>query len=423
MLAHDPPYRAVTAPGVRSTTSTDGDRDRVVVVGAGIVGLATARALLEAGFQVTVLDKEAEVGRHQSGHNSGVLHAGLYYRPGSAKARFCREGRSELEAYAAARDLPAERCGKVVVATQVAEIEALRELRDRGRANGLDVTWLDRRGLAEHEPHADGVAALFVAATGVTDFGAVCRSLRDDLCAAGAHLHVGTGVETIEEHADGVHVTTTGGRFTAGALVNCAGLQSDRIARAAGCRPDVVIVPFRGEYLEVQPGRAHLVRHLIYPVPDPRFPFLGVHLSRGVDGKVHAGPNAVLATAREGYRWSDVRGTDLRELAADPRLWRLARRYWRTGLSEIARSWSRTLMARQVRRLVPDLRASDLRPSGSGVRAQAVGPDGTLIDDFALIETPRMVHVLNAPSPGATASLALGRWIASRLAIDPNGRR
>jgi L-2-hydroxyglutarate oxidase LhgO len=393
------------------------DLGRVVVVGAGIVGLATARALTESGWRVSVIDKEPEVGRHQSGHNSGVVHAGLYYRPDSAKAQFCREGRVELEAYCAARALPIERCGKVVVATSVSELDGLRELRTRGQANGLAIEWLDRRGLADHEPFADGVAALFVAATGVVDFPAVCRSLRDELLGAGARIQLGATVTRIDEHDSGVRVDTTDGVVEAAAVVNCAGLQADRVARIAGCQPDVAIVPFRGEYLEVVPERAHLVRHLIYPVPDPQFPFLGVHLSRGIDERVHAGPNAVLATAREGYRARDVVAGDMIAMARDRRIWRLAGRFWRTGGAELARSRSLRLMTRQVQRLVPDLVAGDLRRAGSGVRAQAVAPDGTLIDDFALVETPRTVHVLNAPSPGATASLALGRWIASR--VDP----
>jgi L-2-hydroxyglutarate oxidase len=388
---------------------------RVVVVGAGIVGLATARALAASGRQVTVVDKEPQVGQHQSGRNSGVLHAGLYYRPGSAKARFCAEGRAELERYCAAQSIPFERCGKVVVATSVAELDRLLDLRERGIRNGLKIELLDRRGLAEFEPHADGVAALHVAATGVVDFSAVCRSLRDELRACGVRIVLASAVTQIEEHTDGVRTRTTDGTIETDGLVNCAGLQADRVARAAGLEPSAVIVPFRGEYLELSPSRAHLVQHLIYPVPDPRFPFLGVHLSRGTDDHVHVGPNAVLALAREGYGWGTISRADARELFGDRRLWKLARRYWRTGGQEVARSLSRHLMARQVQRLVPDVRTADLRPSGSGVRAQAVAPDGSLLDDFELIETARSVHVLNAPSPGATASLALGRWIASRF--------
>lgn len=387
----------------------------MVVIGAGIIGLATARALRAAGRVVTVVDKESQVGRHQSGHNSGVLHAGLYYRPESAKARLCAEGRSELEAYCAERGLPAERCGKVVVATSTAEIPALLELRERGRRNGLEIDLLDRHGLADHEPHADGVAALFVAATGVVDFGAVCRSMRDEHVAGGGRLLLGCGVTGIEEQADQVCIDTTDGPLHADALVNCAGLQADLVARAAGLRPEVAIVPFRGEYLALAEARGHLVRHLIYPVPDARFPFLGVHLSRGIDGHVHVGPNAVLALGREGYSWGQIDGREMAAIVGDRRVWRLARRYWRTGAVELARSWSRPLMVRQIQRLVPDIQARDLAPAGSGVRAQAVAPDGTLLDDFELIETARCVHVLNAPSPGATASLALGRWIATRL--------
>jgi L-2-hydroxyglutarate oxidase LhgO len=389
----------------------------VVVIGAGIIGLATARAVVDSGRQVTVVDKEPEVGQHQSGRNSGVLHAGLYYQPGSAKARLCAEGRAELEAYCSARSIPFDRCGKVVVATSVTELDRLLELRDRGRQNGLEVALLDRRGLAELEPHADGVAALFVPATGVVDFRAVCRSLRDELESHGVRVALASAVTRIEENAGGVRIATTDGTVDADGLANCAGLQADLVARAAGLNPRVVIVPFRGEYLELEPRRAHLVRHLIYPVPDPRFPFLGVHLSRGIDGRVHAGPNAVLALAREGYDWGTVNRADMGALVRDQRLWRLARIYWRTAVGEVARSWSRRLMVRQIQRLVPDVRADDLRPSGSGVRAQAVASDGSLVDDFELIETSRSVHVLNAPSPGATASLAVGRWIASRFDV------
>jgi len=388
---------------------------RVVVVGAGIVGLATARALVAARHQVIVLDKEPAVARHQSGRNSGVVHAGLYYRPGSLKALLCAEGRGELEAFCASQGVALDRCGKVVVASDLTQLDQLVELRDRGMRNGLELTWLDRRRLADHEPHVDGVAGLFVKATGVVSFASVCAALRDDLEANGVDFRLGREVTQIEESAMGVRVRAGTTILDADRLVNCAGLHSDRIARAAGLDPTVAIVPFRGEYLELSPSRAHLVRHLIYPVPDPRFPFLGVHLSRGIDGRVHAGPNAVLALAREGYERLTIDTDDLSEMVRDPRMRHLARRYWRTGVAEILRSASRTLMTREIQRLVPDIRADDLRPAGSGVRAQAVAPDGSLVDDFALVETERSVHVLNAPSPGATASLALGRWIAARL--------
>jgi L-2-hydroxyglutarate oxidase LhgO len=390
-------------------------RAEVVVVGAGIIGLATALALLHAGHEVTVLDKEAQVGHHQSGHNSGVVHAGLYYRPGSIKARLCREGREQLETYCAGRGIPFSRCGKVVVACSVAELDALSELRDRGHRNGLEIELLDRRGLADHEPHVDGVAALFVPATGVVDFAEVCRAFAADVVEAGGRVELGRAVTAIDERPGAVHVGTSDGALVASRLVNCGGLHADRLARLAGAATDVSIVPFRGEYYELAPPSAALVRHLVYPVPDPRFPFLGVHLSRGVDGRVHVGPNAVLALAREGYDWSRVDRTDVGELARDRRVWKLARRHWRTGVGEVTRSASRHLMTRAARRLVPGIRSEDLRAAGAGVRAQAVDVEGTLVDDFAIVETGRMVHVLNAPSPGATASLALGRWIADRV--------
>jgi (S)-2-hydroxyglutarate dehydrogenase len=398
----------------------DNDPD-VVVIGAGIVGLAAARALLarRPGLRLVVIDKEPGVAHHQSGHNSGVLHSGLYYRPGSLKAQLCTSGRTALEDYCADHGISLERCGKVVVATETSELARLSDLRDRGRANGLEVTLLDRRGLAEHEPHADGIAALFVPATGVVDFSAVCRRLADDIVLAGGDIRLCEAVSALRETEGAVVVETAGGSLRSGLVVNCSGLQTDRVARLAGARPSTRIVPFRGEYAELVPQRRHLVRHLIYPVPDPRFPFLGVHFTRGIDGEVHAGPNAVLATAREGYRWGRVDRHDVSALARDQALWRLARRYWRTGLGEVSRSISRTLMVRALQRLVPDVRATDLVPAGAGVRAQAVSDDGTLLDDFAIERSRRMVHVLNAPSPAATSSLAIGTWIADLVDGTP----
>lgn len=393
------------------------DNSEVVVVGAGIVGLAVARAILDArpAASVTVVDKEPEVGAHQSGHNSGVLHSGLYYRPGSLKAQLCVSGRAELEVYCAARAIPFERCGKVVVATTPAEVPRLLDLRDRGVANGLAVELLDRHGLHEHEPHADGLLALFVPATGVVDFGQVTTSLAGEVMDRGATLRLGSAVTAFDEDADGVTVRTTDGLLRAHRVVNCGGLQSDLLARAGGIEPRLRIVPFRGEFLSLKQTRAHLVRHLIYPVPDPRFPFLGAHFTRGIDGTVHAGPNAVLALAREGYSWGRVSWEHVRALATDPALWRLAERYWRTGLGEVTRSLNRRSMVRALQRLVPDVRLDDLEPAGAGVRAQAVRPDGTLVDDFAIERTDRVVHVLNAPSPAATSSLAIGRWIVQAM--------
>ncbi len=305
----------------------------MVVIGAGILGLATARALTarHPDRRVTVIDKEPAPARHQSGHNSGVLHSGIYYRPGSQKARLCGSGREQLEAYCAAKGVPFERCGKVIVATHPNELAALATLRERAIANGLDVTPLDRAGLAEHEPHADGLAALFVPATGVIDFGEVCERLVDDLVGAGVRMSLGREVVALREDSTEVVVDTTDGVVHAARVVNCGGLHGDLIARRTGLTPSVRIVPFRGEYATLVDERSYLVRHLIYPVPDPRFPFLGVHLTRGIDGRVHVGPNAVLALAREGYRRGDVSARQLARLATDRSVWRLARRYWRTG--------------------------------------------------------------------------------------------
>jgi (S)-2-hydroxyglutarate dehydrogenase len=394
------------------------DHVDVLVVGAGILGLTTARALIEAepALRLLVVDKEPGIAAHQSGHNSGVLHSGIYYRPGSEKARLCTNGRELLEQYCADNGVPFERCGKVVVATRTNELDALAELHDRGTRNGLDVIRLDRAGLADHEPHADGLAALFVPATGVVDFKAVCRRLADDLQRAGAAIAFSREATSVRETASEVLVDTTDGVVCADQVVNCAGLQSDLLATRSGARSAIRIVAFRGEYATLVEERNYLVRHLIYPVPDPRFPFLGVHLTRGIDGHVHAGPNAVLALAREGYRWRDVSARDVARLAADRAVWRLGGRYWRTGVHEVTRSLSKKRTLADIQRLVPDIRADDLlTATGSGVRAQAVAADGTLLDDFAIEATPRCVHVLNAPSPAATASLALGRFIASRL--------
>jgi L-2-hydroxyglutarate oxidase len=389
-----------------------------VVIGAGILGLATARALVarRPERRVTIVDKEPAPARHQSGHNSGVLHSGIYYRPGSQKARFCGSGREQLERYCAARGVPFERCGKVVVATHPHELAALATLRERGIANGLDVRRLDRAGLAEHEPHADGLAALFVPATGVVDFGRVCDSLVADLVAAGVRMTLGREVVRVREDSTDVTVDTTDGVMRAPRVVNCAGLQGDLVARRSGLDPSIRIVPFRGEYATLVDERSYLVRHLIYPVPDPRFPFLGVHLTRSIDGRVHVGPNAVLALDREGYRRRDVSARQLARLATDRSVWRLARRYWRTGAREVSRSASPARALADIRRLVPEIDAADLVPaSHAGVRAQAVARDGSLVDDFAIDTTARTVHVLNAPSPAATASLALGAWIADGL--------
>jgi L-2-hydroxyglutarate oxidase len=396
------------------TTDTAPD---VLIIGAGIVGLATARALTAAAPQlrVTVLDKEPGIAAHQTGRNSNVVHSGIYYPPGSLKARFAIAGCQFLESYCAERGLPYERTGKVIVATDDAERPRLQALAERGRQHGLAIRDLSTAELAEREPAVRAVAAILVPETAITDYRAVAQEYRADVEAAGGQLALGAAVTQVDAREDGVVVNTRGAAETQWRprlLVNCAGLHSDVIARMSGDEPAARIVPFRGEYSELVPGRRHLVRGLIYPVPDPRFPFLGVHFTRGVDGGVHAGPNAVLALRREGYtRWSTT-PAELAELARYRGTWKLAQRYWKTGLEEYTRSFSRRAMVRALQRLVPEITVDDLVPAPAGVRAQAVGPDGALLDDFVISEGRRAVHVLNAPSPAATASQPIGEHVA-----------
>jgi L-2-hydroxyglutarate oxidase LhgO len=403
----------------------------VAVVGAGIVGLAAALAITERrpDWRVVVLDKEDRVGAHQTGHNSGVIHAGLYYRPGSLKANTCRRGVALLFRFCDEHDIPYERCGKVVVATREEEVPRLEDLRRRGTENGvpgLEIVGADR--LREIEPHAGGVRALYSPSTGIVDFGAVAAAYARVLAERGAGLRLGCEVRGLARMPREIVLQTSVGPVAAKRLVTCAGLHADRVARLAGPArlvgadgrdagraPEVRIVPFRGEYFTLRPGARRLVRNLIYPAPDPRFPFLGAHFTRRIDGTREAGPNAVLALAREGYRRRDVRLGDTRDALAWPPFWTLASRHWRTGLAEMARSASGELFARSLRRLVPEIRAEDLAPGGSGVRAQALDAGGRLLDDFVLTRTDRAVHVLNAPSPAATASLAIGERIAVAL--------
>lgn len=390
----------------------------VVVVGGGIIGLATAHSLLAArpGLSVTLVEKETAVGTHQSGRNSGVIHSGLYYQPGSEKARMVANGRARLMEFAAQHGVPLESRDKLVVATSTEEVGALRDLRRRGTANGVETDLLSRHELQNLEPHVEGLVALHIPTTGVVDFGEVCRALAETVSAAGATVEVGRTVLTIREREDRVEVATGGDHLTAKVLVGCAGLHADRVARLAGAPLDGMrIVPFRGEYHALRPERAFLVRGLVYPVPDGRLPFLGVHLTRGIDGSVHVGPNAVLALSREGYSWRDRDLYELAGLLSSPQGARLAARHWRTGATEVMRSLSRGALARSARRMIPELCPEDLVPAAAGVRAQAVAEDGTLVEDFTFASTPRTVHVLNAPSPAATASLEIGRVVADRV--------
>jgi 2-hydroxyglutarate dehydrogenase len=372
----------------------------VAVVGGGIVGLATARALALRGMKVVVLEREPRLGEHQTSHNSGVIHAGIYYAPGSLKARLCVEGAATLYEYCAAKGIAAERCGKLVVAVRDADLERLDELERRGRANG--VPGLVRVGpdeIAAIEPAARGLAALHSPSTGMVDFGAVAAAYADDVREHGGEIRTGVAVRAVVEREDHVEVEGVRARHA----VACAGAWSDRLALASGARPDVRIVPFRGSYLRLK--RPELVRGQIYPVPDPALPFLGVHLSRTIGGDVLIGPTALLAPAH----------VDLRATLRWPGTVRVMRRWWRTGLTEIAHAVSRRLLVREAGRFVPVLEPGDVERGPAGVRAQAVGRDGTLVDDFKLARTGRAVHVLNAPSPAATASLAIAEMIASEV--------
>lgn len=387
----------------------------VVIVGGGIVGLATAWRLLEhRPCRLVVLEAAAEIATHQTGSNSGVVHAGLYYRPGSLKARLCTEGREALYRFCDEHGVPVDRCGKLVLATRREEVPRLDNLYDMGVANGLrGLRRLAAEAIAEVEPHARGVAAIHVPDTGIVDYRRMCMALAAAIEARGGEIRRGT--RALGSVADGqlLRVLTTGGDLACRLVVGCAGLHSDRFARACGLEPQVAIMPFRGEYYELVAQRRDLVRHLIYPVPDPALPFLGVHFTRRTDGTREAGPNAVLALAREGYRWTTVSMPDLREMATFPGSWRLWRRYWRAGFAETARSLSKRRFVAALQQLVPEVRAADLVPAAAGVRAQAVSREGRLLDDFHIVEAPRMVHVLNAPSPAATASLAIGRHVAA----------
>ncbi|PKW26244.1 L-2-hydroxyglutarate oxidase [Phycicoccus duodecadis] len=389
---------------------------RIVVVGGGVVGLAVAERVTrdEPAAVVTVIEKEDGWARHQTGRNSGVVHSGIYYPPGSAKARWCRAGATALLRLAADEGVPHAVTGKLVVATREAELARLAALHERGLANGLAVRRLGPDEAREYEPHVAALAALHVPETAVVDYPALCRALVRRLEARGARLM--TGATVLAAHHGPAHtvVETTAGSVTADVVVNCAGLHADRVARRLGHESSVRIVPFRGEYRELTPEAAHLVRGLVYPVPDPELPFLGVHLTRGVDGHVHAGPNAVLALAREGYRRRDV-DRDLLATLGDPGFWRLARRHWRSGATELRRSASPRRFGDSLRALVPALRDADLLPSPAGVRAQAVRRDGALVDDFLVERSGRCVHVLNAPSPAATASLEIARHVAGLL--------
>jgi L-2-hydroxyglutarate oxidase LhgO len=389
---------------------------RIGVVGAGIIGLAVARRLaeLEPDAEVTVLEKEGEIATHQTGRNSGVVHAGIYYAPGSLKARLCRRGVELLCAYCEERDIPLLECGKLVVALDASQLERLRELERRAEANGVPgMRWLDGDALREIEPHAAGIAGLHSATTGITDYSAVARAFADDVRAAGGTVRLGTEVRSIETVAGKARIATGEDELELDHLVICAGLQSDRVARLAGDEHEPTIVPFRGEYYRLTPERELLVNGLLYPVPDPAYPFLGVHFTRRVHGGVDVGPNAVLAFAREGYRRRDIRFGDVTETLRFRGFRALARKHWRMGAHELRGSLSRRAFAAEAGRYIPGVTAADLVPAAAGVRAQALDSDGSLVDDFRINRLGPITAVRNAPSPGATSSMAIAEHIAA----------
>ncbi len=391
----------------------------IVVVGGGIIGCAAAMALSKiSGISLAVVEKESTLAAHQTGNNSGVIHSGLYYRPGSLKARNCKEGREALIRFCEAHGVTHECCGKIVVATADAELASLQELERRGQANGLTgLRRLTPEEIREREPHINGIAGLLVPETGIVDFKGATRSFARCVEEKGGGILLHTRLLGIERDSGGLVLETTQGAIRTKNLINCGGLHSDRIARMCGVSPGVKIVPFRGEYYELAPKRRHLVNHLVYPVPNPQFPFLGVHFTRMALGGVEAGPNAVLALRREGYSWGDISAMDILSYLLYPGFWRLALRYWRIGFGEIFRSLSKRAFVHSLKKLMPDIAMSDVTRAGAGVRAQALDPAGRLLDDFRIVSKERMIHVLNAPSPAATASLSIG-WAIARLAQE-----
>ena len=388
----------------------------MTIIGGGIIGLAIAYQAARTGAQVRVLEKETTVGQHQSTHNSGVLHAGLYYKPGSLKARLATRGIRLMTQFCEQNAVPFEICGKLVVATEEVELPRLRELLSRGTQNGLrDLRWLEPEAFKEIEPHVAGIAAVHVPEEGIVDYAKVCQVLVEKITELGGEVVTGARVTALREKAGGWQIETTAGGFETAFIVNAAGLHCDRINHMAGGKSTARILPFRGEYYQIRPERQSLVRHLIYPVPDPAFPFLGVHFTRLIGGGVEAGPNAVLALAREGYRKTDLNLRDLTQSLAFPGLWKFMKAYPSMCSHELLQSVSKKRFCKSLQRLIPEITVADLAPGGAGVRAQAIGADGTLMQDFCFDHGPNALHLLNAPSPGATASLAIGEAVLEEI--------
>lgn len=392
------------------------------IVGGGIVGLSTAMALGKAypNAKILLLEKESRWAFHQTGNNSGVIHSGIYYKPGSFKAKFCRQGSESIVQFCQEHDLQYEVCGKVIVATEPEELPLLENLYQRGLENGLQVKKITAEEVREIEPHVNCLAGIRVYSTGIANYRQVCEKYAEIATAQGADLRLNTRVETFVQTREGYEIATNKGTFTTRFLINCAGLHCDRIAKLAGAKPPAKIVPFRGEYYELTPEKRYLVKHLIYPVPNPSFPFLGVHFTRMIDGTIHAGPNAVLSFKREGYHKSDFDLRDFAEVMTYPGFWKLAAKHADQGIQEMVRSWVKAEFVRSLQRLIPEVRSEDLIPTHAGVRAQALMADGKLVDDFLMVPEGNALHVLNAPSPAATSSLEIGKAIAQEVpAINP----
>ena len=397
----------------------------IAIVGGGIVGLSTARTLAErySGLGIAVFEKELDVAQHQTGHNSGVIHSGIYYRPGSLRARMAVEGSKRMMSFCAEHGIPFDRCGKVIVATAKSQIPALEELARRGDANGVpDVRMIGPDELAELEPHATGIQALHVPSAGIVNYSLVAQMYRKLFEQAGGQMRTGGAVFAIVEEPNALRLETAHGDVRSRHVIACGGLFADRVSISAGLKPPLKTVPFRGEYYELLPDRRYLVRNLIYPVSNPAFPFLGVHFTRRINGAIEVGPNAVFALKRQGYRWRDISIRDTLDILGYAGFWRMAARYWRTGIGEMYRSLHKDAMVKELQKLVPAVTGQDLVRAGAGVRAQALDRQGRLIEDFHIVQQPRMIHVLNAPSPAATASLRIGESVADMAAewLEPS---
>lgn len=394
------------------------------IVGGGIVGLSTGMALSQRypHAKILVLEKEQSWANHQTGHNSGVIHSGIYYAPGSYKAKFATEGSRSMVEFCREHGIEHEICGKVIVATKKEELPLMDNLFQRGLANGLAIAKIGAEELREIEPHVNGLAAIRVPMAGIVNYKQVCQTFAAMIAKQGGDLHLNTKVIRMLETEKGVEIITNQGTFTASFVINCAGLHSDRVAKNAGLKTDMKIVPFRGEYYELKPDKRYLVKHLIYPVPNPAFPFLGVHYTRMIGGHVEAGPNAVLSLKREGYYKSDFNLKDFAEVMTYPGFWKLASKYWKEGMEEMVRSFSKAAFVKSLQELIPEIQAEDLEPAPAGVRAQALKPDGGLVDDFHFIDGKKSIHVCNAPSPAATASIQIGRAVVQRIP-EPTNRK